>query len=62
MNKKELDDFIIKVFHYYNGRINVINNNAVLDINWANQIMCNAGGYSKLPNIVVINPMIINRF
>ena len=61
INYNEINDFIIKVFNYYNGRINVINK-AILDINWCNLNMCNAGGFSRLPNIVIINPMVILRF
>ena len=61
MCNKELNDFIIKVFNYYNGRINVINK-AVLDINWCNLNMTSAAGYSRLPNIVTINPMVISRY
>ena len=61
INYNEINDFIIKVFNYYNGRINIINK-AVLDINWCNLIECPAGGYSKLPNIVIVNPMVILRF
>lgn len=57
----ELNDFIIKVFNYYNGRINVINK-AVLDINWANLMGSSFGGFSRLPNIVSINIMTITRF
>ena len=61
VNYNEINDFINKVFKYYNGKINIINR-AVLDINWCNLNMCNAGGYSRLPNIVIINPMVILRF
>ena len=57
----EINDLIIKVFNYYNGKINVINK-TVLDINWCNLMGNNHGGYSKLPNIVTINPMVIIRF
>ena len=60
-NYQEINDFIIKVFNYYNGKINVINK-AVLDINWANLMGYNVGGCSRLPNIVTINPMVIMRF
>jgi len=58
---KEINDFIINVFNYYNGRINPINK-AVLDINWANLMASNEGGYSRLPNIVSINPVVISRY
>lgn len=61
INYNEINDFIIKVFNYYNGKINIINK-AVLDINWANLYTCDAGGYSRLPNIVVINPNVIFRY
>ena len=58
----EINEFIIKVFNYYNGKINVINR-AVLDINWANLYDSNTVGLSKLPNIVQINPnVIINHY
>ena len=61
INCREIDDFIIKVFNYYNGKINVINK-AVLDINWANMMTCDAGGYNKSPNITIINPSVIIRY
>lgn len=61
INYNEINDFIIKVFNYYNGKINVVNK-AVLDINWANLMMCDAGGYSRLPNIITVNPMVIMRY
>lgn len=61
INYNEINDFINKVFNYYNGRINPINK-AILDINWCNLMMCDAGGYSRLPNIVVINPNVIIRY
>lgn len=60
-NINEIKDLIIKVFNYYNGRINIINK-AVLNINLANQAGSNAGGFSHAPNIVTINPMVIIRF
>ncbi len=61
MEFKQLEKFIWKVFNYYNGRINIINK-AVLDINWVNLMGINAGGYSVLPNIVCINPMVAIRY
>lgn len=61
INYNEINDFINKVFNYYNGKINIINK-AVLDINWCNLLICDAGGYSRLPNIVVINPNVIIRY
>lgn len=58
---EEINSFIIKVFNYYNGKINPINK-AVLDINWADLANCNDGGYSRPPNIIVINPLVISRY
>lgn len=58
---KEINDFIIKVFNYYNGKINPINK-AVLDINWADLAGSSDGGYSRPPNIIVINPLVISRY
>jgi hypothetical protein len=58
---EEINDFIIKVFNYYNGKINIFNK-AILNINWANLTECIDAGYSKPPNIVVINPLVIARF
>lgn len=56
-----INSFIINVFNYYNGKINPINK-AVLDINWADLTLCEDGGYSRPPNIIVINPLVISRY
>jgi hypothetical protein len=57
----DINNFIIKVFNYYNGRINPVNK-AVLDINTANQMNSSEGGHSGLPNLVTIHPSVISRF
>lgn len=62
IDRNKINDFVIKVFNYYNGRINLINNNAILDINQCNLIGGDIGGYSVLPNIVKINPLVVIRF
>ena len=36
VNYKEVNDFIEKVFNYYNGKINILNPNVILEINWIN--------------------------
>lgn len=53
-NIKEIIDFTNTVFNYYNGKINIVNSKAVLDINLIdnNDMVL---GFSKLPNIVSIN-------
>lgn len=57
----EVNKFIRKVFNTFNGIINPINH-AVLDINCAELVNTNAGGYSKMPNIVIINTVVIMRY
>lgn len=59
--KNEVEPFIQSVFDYYNGRVNIFNNKAVLDINWTNQVNGDIGGLSILPNIVTIYPMPLYR-
>ena len=62
IQKREvINDFITEVFSTFNGIVNPINI-AELDINWADLINTNAGGYSKTPNIVIINAAVILRF
>lgn len=53
--------FLNKVFNYYNGKINTVNYPAVLNIEWALLYNRSEAGYTKDPNIVTINPMIIMR-
>lgn len=53
------NDFITKVFNYYNGRINK-KYSAVLQINWIN-INDDSLGYFMSPGIVVINAGTISR-
>lgn len=59
--KHGIDGFIRSVFEYYNGRINIFNK-AVLEIEWAGLWESPNGGYSTLPNIVTINPLVIARY
>jgi len=54
--------YIKTVFNYYNGKINIINQPAVLDINWLKQPQCLAGGWSKSPNKVILNPQCMIDF
>lgn len=51
----ELNDFIVDVFNYYNGKINMVNK-AVLKIDWARRTK--ELGISILPNIVTIYPRV----
>lgn len=57
INYKVTEDFIFKVFNYYNGRINTFNTPAILSINWINY--GTIAGSTRLPNIVEIKPMVV---
>jgi len=61
MQRKEVNDFITEVFNTFNGIVNPINI-AILDINWADLANTNAGGYSKTPNVVIINAAVLLRY
>lgn len=58
--KNEINAFACNVFNYYNGKIN-INNLAVLKINWLDAVNDSRSGYTKLPNLVVIQPRVIEK-
>lgn len=49
--KEQVNEFITKVFNYYNGRINTFNK-CTLSINWKKS---NSYGEFKFPNCVIIN-------
>lgn len=60
-NFYEAEEYIRKVFNYYNGRINIFNY-ANIDIDWINHSNSMVGGYTQNPGIVTIYPKIICRF
>ena len=69
MTKEELlaesaniNKFITRVFNYYNGKINVFNNQARLDIEWMDLLDRSTGAISMNPDIVVVYPSITHRF
>lgn len=51
-DNKQVEEFITKIFNYYNGRINIINP-ARLEISYVRDDV-NVGGHSKMPNVVVV--------
>ena len=53
VNYKEVNDFIEKVFNYYNGKINILNPNVILEINWINGDYL---GEFIQPNFLMIYP------
>jgi hypothetical protein len=61
INKEYVENFIRRVFNYYNGKINTCNI-AVLKINWLCLAESEIGGSSFSPNIVEIYPQVISRF
>lgn len=54
MNTQEVNNFVISVFNYYNGKINVINP-AELDVDFLAYRGTNAAGDFKLPDIVQVH-------
>lgn len=61
INKKAINDFIYKVFNYYNGKINYFNK-AILDIDWAELNSISNAGTTRNPNLVTIFPKVIMRY
>lgn len=62
LDYNRVNAFIQKVFNYYNGRINIVNYPAMLNINWAGlQYGNEEAGNTRLPNIVEICPMVIKN-
>lgn len=61
INKEQINAFINYVFNYYNGKINICNS-ARLQINWLQLQNTNAGGYTRNPGIVIMNPNVILRY
>lgn len=60
-NKKAINDFIYKVFNYYNGKINYFNK-ARLYIEWAELNSISNAGTSRNPNLITIFPKVIMRY
>lgn len=58
---KEINEFITKVFNYFNGKVNRFQL-ARLTINWCEmQISCN-GAITTNPNQVIVYPRVLKRF
>lgn len=55
-----INNFIIKVFNYYNGKINSFNR-CTLEIEWAEKLNSKILGQTQNPNMVVIYPKVILR-
>ena len=60
VGRENIESFIINVFNYYNGKINIFNP-AVLEIEWANRYGDPRGGTTSNPNIVTIFPRVSAR-
>lgn len=53
------NNLITKIFNYYNGKINRINNNAILNIEWCSKRDSTIMGVNYYPNKIVIFPKVI---
>ncbi len=60
-NEYEIDEFIKRVFNYYNGRINKFNY-AELYIDWLSHPSKTIGGLTSIPGKVEVFPRIICRY
>ena len=56
-----VNEFIYKVFNYYNGRINIFNP-AVLHIEWVRKMNSENGATTRNPNVITIFPRVIQRY
>ena len=61
MIRKMINEFIVKVFSYYNGVINKVNYPALLQIEWINKHDIRSIGISTNPNVVRIYPAVLLR-
>ena len=61
MIRKMINEFIVKVFSYYNGTINKVNYPALLQIEWINKHDIRSIGISTNPNVVRIYPAVLLR-
>ena len=60
--RKEVDAFIEKVFYCFDGNINIFNNKASLEINWAPMYGSSIAAYSTNPNRITIYPRVLYSF
>ena len=60
-SRQKVNDFITRVFNYYNGRINIFNL-AVLQIEWSLRLDSTNGATARNPNIVTIFPLVTARY
>lgn len=60
LDVQKVNEFICKVFNYYNGRINIFNP-AVLRIEWAIRHTSATGANTRNPNVVTVFPRVIER-
>jgi hypothetical protein len=62
LDRLEVENFINKVFFYYNGRINTFNYNCRLSINWIQFPLLHQDADFMQPNHVIIYPIVIDRW
>lgn len=61
-DKKRVEEFANNVFNYYNGRINVFNYPATMEIEWAELWDRDTGGIYLDPNRIILHPNVIKRY
>jgi len=61
-DKNAINIFIERVFNYLNGRVNIFNRPAVLEIDWTPCFDSSVGAAARNPNRVIIFPEVIKRF
>lgn len=61
-DRPEIDAFILKVFNYYNGKVNIFNQPAVLFVDWLEHPLTKKAAISTNPNIVTMFPKTILRY
>lgn len=61
MTRKQVEFMIYDIINTFNGRINKVNTDLVIDINWLNMYGSAAAAVSYPPNRITVYPMVIYR-
>ena len=61
VHKQHVENFARKAFDYLNGKINIFNYPATLEIEWAELLNRSTAAITRNPNIVILYPHIIMR-
>ena len=61
IDKQYVNTFITRAFDYLNGRVNIFNYPAKLEIDWTTNRGSNVGAHSGNPNLIIIYPAVVRR-